>query len=414
MSYKDQLIELETCRICKRGNLRPFLSLGSMPLANNFLQKKQLNLPEPYYPLDVCFCDNCKLVQLKQVVTPEILFKRYPYITGASEPLKSHFALLSRGIIDRFQIVPGSLIIDIGSNDGTLLNAFQKSDMTVLGIEPAINLVKLARSRGISTIHNFFTNSLAQEIRTKRGGAKIITAINVFAHIHDLHDFLNGIHHLLDKNGILIIEVPYLVDLIEKTAFDTIYHEHLSYFNVHPLVALINQFDMNIIDIERIGSAGGSIRLYIDKSQSMPSTSVSALLGFETEKGFCQLETYRRFAKSLSRVKKNLVSLLQSLKTKDARIAGYGAAAKGNILLNYCKIGTDILDYIIDTTPLKQGLYSPGAHIPIYPEEYYYQRPPDYFLLLAWNYAEEIIAKEYKYHEQGGKFIVPIPEPHII
>ena len=230
--YKNEITELTTCRICKSENLHEFLSLGSMPLANNFLQKKQLNLTETYFPLNTCFCDNCKLVQLKQVVSPEILFKHYAYITGASEPLKSHFALLAHDIVERFQIVPGSLVIDIGSNDGTLLNAFQKFDMTVLGIEAATNLAKLATSRGIDTVNDFFTRDISHKICEKRCHAKVITATNVFAHVHDVHNFLLGIYDLLDDDGIFVIEVPYLVDLIVNYAFDTIYHEHLSYFSI--------------------------------------------------------------------------------------------------------------------------------------------------------------------------------------
>lgn len=383
-----------------------------MPLANRFLREDQLSMPEPYYPLDVYYCNTCGLVQLGFTVPPEVLFKDYRYLTGTSEPMKAHFARLAEDLIQRFNVFPGGLVVDIGSNDGTLLKNFQKRNMVTLGVEPADNIAEWARSRGIETLNDFFSERVAHKLCAERGQAKVILATNVFAHVHDLEDFLRGINCLLADDGIFVIEVPYLVDLLNNLEFDTIYHEHLSYFAVHPLVTLFSRFSMGIVDIDRISVHGGSLRIYVRKSaDSLSSSSVNELLKLETEAKLDSLDTYRKFAEGVALVREDLLSLLKALKAQGARIAGYGAAAKGNTLLNYCKIGTDILDYITDTTPFKQGRYTPGMHIPVFPENRFHQASPDYALLLAWNYADEILQKEEEYRQAGGKFIVPIPKP---
>ncbi len=385
-----------------------------MPLANGFLLEEQLSAPEPCYPLDVCFCSTCGLVQLGYVVAPEIMFKDYPFLTSASEPAKLHFAEFAEDVIQRFPMPSGSLVVDIGSNDGTLLQNFQKHGMKALGIEPATNVAKLATLRGIETINDFFSQRLAEIICTERGQARVVTAANVFAHVHDLNSLLHGVNYLLDKDGVFAIEVPYLVDMLDKLEFDTIYHEHLSYFSVRPLVTLFAKFGMGIVEVQRISPAGGSLRLYVQRSvHSLPS-SVAELLKLEAEARLDSLETYQKFAQGAKQVKEALLLLLKSLKGQGASIVGYGAPAKGNVLLNYCKIGTDILDYIIDTTPFKQGCYTPGMHIPVFPESRFHEAPPDYALLLAWNYANAILQKEEKYRQNGGKFIMPTPEPRLI
>ena len=385
-----------------------------MPLANRFLGEEQLDMDEARYPLAACFCGACGLVQLEYVVAPEIMFKEYLYLTGASEPAKLHFTQLAEEVSKKFKLSPGSLVIDIGSNDGTLLQAFQKLNMRSLGVEPAGNIAALANSRGIETVSAFFTSKLARELFAERGPAKVITAANVFAHIYDLSDVLHGVNHLLADDGIFVVEVPYLVDLIEKLEFDTIYHEHLFYFALRPLVTLFARSKMNIIEVNRISHAGGSIRMYVQKSAPIPSPSVSALLQLEADRGLYSKETYYGFAREVGRTREALLSLLHSLKAKGASIAGYGAAAKGNVLLNYCGIGTEVLDYIVDTTPFKQGSYSPGMHIPVFPESHFHKFPPDYALLLAWNYADAILAKEKDYRQAGGRFILPVPKPQII
>ena len=405
---------MTTCHICQNKKLHKFLSLGPIPLANSFLQPDQLGVTEPYYPLDVCFCSNCGLVQLAQIIAPEILFKDYAYLTGTSEPMKAHFAKLAESAIQRFSLTEGDLVLDIGSNDGTLLENFQRRGMRVLGIEPATNVAKLASLRGVETWDDFFDESLARRICSDKGQPRAILATNVLAHVADLEGFLRGVNHLLADDGVFVIEVPYLVDMLNRVEFDTIYHEHLRYFAVRPLIALFSKFGMSIVAVERVSVHGGSLRVYGQKFiPSLPS-SVTELLSLETEAKIDSLETYQKFAEDVRRLKEDLVSLLKALKKQGAKIAGYGAPAKGNILLNYCKIGTDILDYVTDTTPFKQGRYTPGMHIPVFPENHFHEFPPDYALLLAWNYADKILQKEEGYRQAGGKFIVPIPEPKLV
>lgn len=405
---------MSSCHVCLSNKLYKFLSLGPIPLANSFLTEDQLNEPEHYYPLDVCFCESCGLVQLVDIIPREALFIKYSYLTGTSQPMKDHFASLTEQVIKRFRPVRGSLVVDIGSNDGTLLRSFQRYDVNCLGIEPATNIAALAKSHGVDTLVDFFGERLAQKVHVERGSASVILATNVFAHVADLDDFLNGVTHLLAQDGVFIIEIPYLVDMLRKLEFDTIYHEHLRYFAVRPLVMLFPKFGMGVTDIERIGVHGGSLRIYVNKSTTSSSPSVVELLELERELKIDSVEAYQKFATCVSDVKVELVTLLRKFKAQGARIAGYGAPAKGNTLLNYCKIGPDILDYISDTTPFKQGCYTPGMHIPVVPESHFHEDPPNYALLLAWNYADEILRKEEAYRQAGGKFVIPIPRPQLV
>ena len=387
-----------------------------MPLANNFLREEQLSSPEFIAPLGIVFCANCGLVQLTHVVSPEIMFRDYVYIPSTSKTMINHFAGLAKKIVEKFNLSEDSLVVDIGSNDGTLLKFFKTHKVQVLGIEPATNIAKLAEANGIETINDFFSRRTALEIVNGRERARVVTGTNVFAHVNDLDDFLKGIDILLEDHGIFIIEVPYLPDLLEKIEFDTIYHEHLSYFSIKPLVTLFKKFKMEIFDVERIGIHGGSIRVFI-KRASTPnpiSESVTNLLALEQERRLDSIETYLAFAAKVTSIKERLIELLKRLKSEGKRIIGYGAAAKGNMLLNYCKIGTDIIDYIVDSIPYKQGRYTPGMHIPVVPEERIMQDKPDYALILAWNFAEEIMVKQQKYEELGGRFIIPVPNPQIV
>jgi len=405
---------MPVCRACHGDNLYPFLSLGQMPLANNFLRYDQLGTPEPCYPLDVYFCGACGLVQLDYTVPRESMFTEYAYLTGASKPLLTHFAGLAQEIIRDFNIPRGSFIIDIGSNDGTLLSSFKESGMNVQGIEPALNVSRLALTRGIDTVNGFFDSRLARQIASDRGKAHVITATNVFAHVPSMDGFLHGITNLLDENGIFVIEVPYLADLLAKLEFDTIYHEHLAYFSLRPLSHLLDRFNLVIISVKRVAVHGGSLRVYVTNSVNFRSTSASDLIREEHEQKLGSLDTYLEFARRVSQIRDDLTALVRALKKSGARIAGYGAPAKGNVLLNYCQLGTDILDYITDTTPFKQGMYTPGIHVPVFPESHFHRNPPDYALLLAWNYLDDILEKEALYRSTGGRFIIPVPEPQII
>lgn len=401
----------DKCRICNSKTLYPFLSLGSMPIPNGFLQQSQLKEKEIFYPLEACVCNKCWLVQLTHVIPAEIMFKNYLYIPSTSTTMLQHFKTLAEGTIKTYKLKSEDLVIDIGSNDGTLLGYFKEQEIKVLGIDPATNLAQVARLKGINTIDDFFSSSLAKKTAAKYGKAKVITATNVVAHINNLHDMCQGIDALLDKDGVFICEFPYLRDLIDKNEFDTIYHEHLSYFSIMPLSILFGKYNFNIIDIQRTSIHGGSIRVYIGRkgSRHKQTETVKDFIKQESLKKLDKLSTYSDFARRVKVIKRDLVSYLKKLKKEGKRIVGYGASAKGNVLLNYCNISTDLLDYIVDSISYKQGLFTPGTHIPIHPESRLEKDTPDYVLLLAWNFADEIIRKQLKYRERGGQFIITIP-----
>lgn len=390
------------------------MQLGPTPLANRFLKQEQLALKEPFYPLDIYFCPECGLVQLRDIVSPEILFKDYVYLTGLSQTMKQHFYHLAIEVANDFNLNKNDLVIDIGSNDGTLLKVFKQLGVKTLGIEPATNVARIAEREGIETINDFFSVDLAKNIIGKKGQAKVIIGTNVFAHINNLDEVLRAIDNLLTSDGIFIIEVPYLVDLFSKTEFDTMYHEHLSYFSLRPLVTLFRRYKMELFNVKKVPVHGESIRCYIGRSPLTVESSVNRLLALEENLKLNSFDTYLKFAAKVRNIKLQLTSLLEGLREKGNKIIGYGAAAKGNTLLNYCKIGTDVLDYIVDNTPFKQGLYTPGMHIPVVSPNRLLKDMPDYVLLLAWNYLDEIVRKEQRYRELGGKFIVPIPEPKIM
>ncbi len=399
------------CRICKSKKLYHFLSLGDQPIPNGFLTKEDLELFEPTYPLQVNVCTVCWLVQLRKIVPANLMFKNYLYIPSTSTTMLEHFKAMACDIIQDFCVKPKDLIIDIGSNDGTLLGFFKEQEMQVLGIDPASNLAQVARLKGIDTIDDFFSAKLAVTVAEKKGKAKIITATNVVAHIHNIHDLCEGVRTLLDLEGVFITEFPYLIDLLDKNEFDTIYHEHLSYFAIRPLTELFKAHDMHIIDIRRTPVHGGSIRIYVAKKDSKhkPTDKVKEYLQQESLKKLDKRATYDEFARRVKVIKRDIVSYLKRLKKEGKRIVGYGASAKGNVLLNYCGIDTNLLDYIADSIPYKQGKYSPGTHIPIVPETRLEKDMPDYVLLLAWNFADEIIKKQQTYREKGGQFIITIP-----
>jgi len=304
-------------------------------------------------------------------------------------------------------------VVDIGSNDGTLLQIFSRHGFATLGVEPATNLVKISESKGIRAINAFFNTDTAHKVYQRHGAADVITATNVFAHVDNLQDVLNGVNHLLSSEGIFIIEVPYLFHLINRLEFDTIYHEHLSYFSLESLLFLFEKYGMTVVDVKQVSTHGGSIRVFIKKG-GKSSKNVLSLLKFENDEKINDFATYIKFGNDVSKLRQELIDLLKNLKKSGYRITGYGATAKGNTLLNYCNIGIEYLDYISDTTPLKQGKYTPGMHVPIVSEEQFHKNPPNYAILLAWNYADEILQKETTYRKKGGKFILPIPRPTVI
>ena len=409
-------MKLDRCRICKNKKLERILDLGEMPLANAFLNKNQLSQKEISYPLRVVWCESCGLLQIDEIVPHEILFRNYVYVSGTSEALRKHFEGLATEVVTNFKLNSNSLVIDIGSNDGTLLKEFKKIGSKVIGVEPAVNISKIAQENGIKTINDFFSEDIAKKIIKENEKAEAITATNVVAHTNDLDDLLKGISYLLKDDGVFVIEVPYLVDLLENIEFDTIYHEHLSYFAVCPLKRFFEERDFKIINIERVKIHGGTIRVFVSKKKSRfnINKNVNQLVSLEIKKGLNEVTAYRKFAERVEKLKEDLVNLLQKLQSENKKVIGYGAAAKGNTLLNYYHIKPEIIEFIADLNPMKQNKFTPGTHIPVYSPEIIYEAKPDYMLILAWNFADEIMKQQSKFNEMGGKFIIPVPEVRII
>ena len=401
------------CQICEQSSFHKVLSLGHHAPVDNFLSKDQLSEPETHYPVDVYLCDNCKLVQLGYVVDPKELFTHsFVYTTGSSGELVENFKELVGNVVKRFHLSDGDLAVDVGSNDGTLLENYLPHNVKVLGVDPS-EAAKLAAEKNVPTLLEFFNEETAGKIKQEHGNAKIITATNVFAHIKELASFMNGVRDLLTEDGVFIEESHYLRDLIENMEYDSIYSEHLRYYSLKPLIALFERFGMQVFDAERIGTHGGSLRVYACKPDAYPpSENMQRILAEEEKAGLYSPETFDAFAKRVEQNRAALRSLLFKLKAEGNQIVGIGAPAKGNTLLNYCGIGKDTLDYIVEKPNLKIGKFSPGAHIPVIEETQMFEDQPPYALLLAWNLKRFIIPK-IKKNGFKGKIIVPVPTPHI-
>ncbi len=400
-----------TCRLCGGQHLSEVLSLEPTPPANAFVSADQLSAPQPTFPLDVFFCEDCQHVQLLDVVDPAVLFENYVYVSGTSPLFVKHFEDYAAFVIDTYAPSPGALIFDIGSNDGTLLQAFKRAGHKVLGVDPAKDIAAAATAAGIDTISGFFSHAMAETICSDHGRAAVITANNVFAHIDDLGGVLDGVRSLLDDDGVFVFEVSYLVDVFEHTLFDTIYHEHLAYHTVAPLVAFMAAHGMELIGATRVSSHGGSLRGVAQKAGgSKPvSHSVSELIDLEHKMGLDKAETYRDFGIRIDVLKAELSTLLREKKAAGRTIAAFGAPAKATTLMYHFGIGADLIDFIVDDSPLKQGLYSPGMHIPVVPSSMISERKPDDIVILAWNFAGPIMEKNKDFTESGGQFIVPLP-----
>lgn len=404
------------CRSCGTSNLDLILSLGKLPLANALLTIEQLDEPEPVYPLDLAFCPRCSLVQITETVPPEKLFREYVYSTSFSDTILQHAEGLVERLIASRRLDGNNLVVELASNDGYLLQYYHRRGIPVLGIEPAVNIARVAQEeRGIRTLCEFFGEGLAQQLREQGKQADVIHAHNVLAHVADLNGFVRGIQLLLKDDGLGLIEVPYVKDLVQSCEFDTIYHEHLCYFSLTALDRLFQRHSLVIQDVERIPIHGGSLRLFIAKAPlAQQSATVRTLLSEEEAWGVDCLEFYQGFAKRVKNLKDSLRSLLLRLKQERKRLAAYGAAAKGSTLLNYFGIGKELLDFVVDRSTYKQGHYMPGVHLPIYPTEKLLQTIPDYTLLLTWNFADEILEQQAGYRQRGGQFIIPIPEVRIL
>jgi len=392
------------------------LSLGRMPPANAFLTAEQLTEPEMTFPLDVCLCTKCALVQLKDVVDPELLFENYVYASSTSPSFRAHFQSFAEHVYRRFRLDARSLVIDVGSNDGILLKPFKELGARTLGVDPAENLARQATEAGIDTLPIFFGIKAAKIIAETRGKAHIVTANNVFAHVDDLDSFVQAVRAVLREDGIFIFEVPYLADLLTKNLFDTIYHEHLSYFSLRPLLYHFQKQEMQILDVQRVDSHGGSLRVFVRNADSGQENedSIRKFLNLEEELLIYSFKTWQGFSDRVQHNREKFRNLLHELKSAGKRIAGYGAPAKGNTLLNYFGITRKDLEYIADDSPLKQNLFTPGSHIPVFSPDRLSVDRPDYVLILAWNFADSIMARLSSFRSSGGKFILPVPSPEVI
>lgn len=406
----------DSCRICGSNALYQIFDFGEQPLANAFLRKEDLVKPEITYPLRVFLCSSCNLVQLIDVVDPNVLFSNYVYYSSGM-PSSPHFQAYADEVITRFlgERKEKKFVVEIGSNDGHLLSLIQRCGAHTLGIDPARNIVDLAQSRGVHTLSEFFSMSTAEDIADAFGMADVIIANNVVAHINDLHDLFRGVRRLLHADGVFIFEVPYLLDMFDNLTFDTIYHEHLSYFALQPLMRLLHMFEMEMIDVKIVPVQGNSIRVYAAREKHWIATTAPHQFFFrERQQGLHLPISYFSLRHSIRVLRDSVRKLIYALRSEGKRIAAYGAPAKGNTLLNFYALGSDVIEFVTEALPSKIGLFTPGMHIPVVDIAWARENPPDYYLLLAWNYKDVILKNEQEFLARGGKFIIPVGYERII
>ncbi len=406
---------ITSCRICKSSDLKTFLKFGDMPLAGGFIKKEEL-AKEKQFPLTVVFCERCKETQILETVSSTTLFKDYRFVSSTTETLSNHFIQYAKTMKERF-IEKNSLVVEFGSNDGVLLKPFNDLGIKAIGVEPAKNIALLARKKGCKVINDFFNSKTAKEIKKKYGNASLICANNVFAHIDDMHEPMKGIKLLLKEEGIFVFEVHYLIDLLEQFQFDMIYHEHMMHHSLTSLSYLLNLFDMEIFDILRIPIHAGSIRVYAQnkkKGKENIQESVYKLFNLEKSRKIDHLSTLIKFGEDTYKKRDSLIKLVKNLKSQGKRIVGYGASGRATVHINFCKFDNKTIEYVVDASHERQGRLIPGMHIPILPPDKFKEDKPDFAILFAYNYFEEVMKKETNFIKNGGRFIVPLPEPKII
>ncbi len=396
--------------------MAPVLSLGETPLANRLLTESQLSQPEPRYPLNLVVCRDCHLVQITETVPPQELFQEYLYFSSFSDAMVQHARKLVTELLATRELGEESLVIEIASNDGYLLQFYAQAGVPVLGIEPARNIAEVARSeRGIPTVSEFFNEEVAVRLATDGRQADVIHAHNVLAHVADLNGVVAGVAQLLKPQGVWVVEVPWVCDLIDHVEFDTIYHEHLCYFSLASLQPLLARHGLEIVDAQHVAIHGGTLRLFVTRAnQTVPTDRLKALLQQELEWGVREDSTYQGFGDRVAALREQLLATLRQRKASGRRIAAYGASAKGSTLLNFFGIGGELLDFVVDRSTVKQGHFTPGTHLPISAPERLLAEMPDDVLLLTWNFRDEILTQQAEYRRRGGNFIVPLPEVAII
>lgn len=409
-------MSLARCRFSGKPLKHTFADLGATPLANSYLTSEQVQAAEKFYPLHAYVCSDCLLVQLEEFESPDHIFSDYAYFSSFSDSWLRHAEAYAESMIKRFEFDRRHQIIEIASNDGYLLRYFKQRDIPVLGIEPAANVARAAEEQGIPTLVKFFGTATAEALVSEGVQADLLIGNNVLAHVPQLKDFIAGMKIVLKPGGIFTMEFPHLLQLMKQKQFDTIYHEHFSYFSFLTVEAIFNEQGLTLFDVEELPTHGGSLRIYgrhLEAEVPAVSPLVLELKRKETEAGLDRLETYLNFGEEVKETKRKLLSFLIEARDRGETVAAYGAPAKGNTLLNYCGVGTDFIDYTVDRSPHKQGMFLPGTHIPILHPDKIVESKPDYVLILPWNLKEEIIGQMSCIREWGGRFVVPIPEVQV-